>query len=172
MSTPEAKRRRIDAASNTLSKPFRSPFKTPFKSPIRNQTSDSKQGSTLTPLRASVPILSEKTPNLPSTLGPTLNRVSPGKKTFSSPVASAALNTDPDVALILRKQRDLERQLRELKEELETADQARKIERDSFKKDPGGEIDGELVELMEKWRSTSRQAAEELFSKVRDRVNR
>lgn len=62
--------------------------------------------------------------------------------------------------------------MRELKEDLETAEQARKIERDSFKRDPGGEIDGELVELMEKWKGASRQAAEELFGKVRDRVNR
>lgn len=59
-----------------------------------------------------------------------------------------------------------------MKEELETAEQARKIERESRKRDPDGEMDGELVELIEKWRGASRLAAEELFGKVRDRVNR
>lgn len=66
----------------------------------------------------------------------------------------------------------MEKQLRELKEELDTAEQARKIERDSGKNDPDGEIDGELMGLIEKWKGASRQAAEELFGKVRDRVNR
>ena len=59
-----------------------------------------------------------------------------------------------------------------MKEELDAAEQARKIETESRKKDPEGEIDGELVELIEKWKGASRQAAEELFGKVRDRVNR
>jgi Swi5-dependent recombination DNA repair protein 1 len=62
--------------------------------------------------------------------------------------------------------------LREVKEELDAAEQARKIETESRKKDPEGEIDGELVELIEKWKGASRQAAEELFGKVRDRVNK
>jgi Swi5-dependent recombination DNA repair protein 1 len=66
-------------------------------------------------------------------------------------------------------QRDLERQLKEVKQELEVVEQARKIERDSGE---DGVIDGELVRLCEKWRGASRVAAEELFGKVRDRVNR
>jgi len=69
-------------------------------------------------------------------------------------------------------QRELEKQLREVKEELDTAEQARKIEADSQKRDSDGDIDGELVELIEKWKGASRLAAEELFGKVRDRVNR
>jgi len=84
----------------------------------------------------------------------------------------AAFNADPDFAPLLRAQRELEKQLREIKEELDTAEQARKIEAESAKKDPDGEIDEELVGLIEKWKAASRQAAEELFGKVRDRVNR
>lgn len=173
MSTPAAKRRRIDAASTTLSKPFRSPFKTPFKSPLKTQPSDSTQA--LTTLPHSIAILSEKTPNFSSL--PPSSTISPArgtraKKTFSSPIATAVLNSDPDIAPLLRTQRELERQLRELNEELEAAEQARKIERESKIRDPTGDIDSELVELIEKWRGASRQAAEELFGKVRDRVNR
>jgi Swi5-dependent recombination DNA repair protein 1 len=82
------------------------------------------------------------------------------------------LNADPDIAPLLKAQRELERQLREVKEELDTAEQAGKIERESRKKDPEGDVDGELVVLIGKWRGASRLAAEELFGKVRDRVNR
>jgi hypothetical protein len=87
-------------------------------------------------------------------------------------VAAAALNTDPDIAPLLRQQRELEKQLRELEEKLDTAQQAKKIEASSRNKIPDGDIDVELVELTAKWKAASRQAAEELFGQVRDRVNR
>jgi Swi5-dependent recombination DNA repair protein 1 len=173
MSTPAAKRRRIDAAS-TLSKPFRSPFKTPFKSPLKTVPPATTQSNVPTPLKTSfsneneLPVLSDKPPNLPSS---TPNRAR-AKKTFSCPVSAAVLNADPAIAPLLKAQRELERQLKEVKEELEQAEQARKIERDSRKTDPDAEIDGELLVLVDKWKGASRLAAEELFGKVRDRVNR
>lgn len=181
MSTPAAKRRRIDAASQTLSKPFRSPFKPPFKSPVKTSA---PQDSSSTAAQSNVPLAPKNTNSLlssisrspslpaPSTSVATPNRSPRAKKTFSSPVQAAALNADPDIAPLLRAQRELEKRLREVKEELDTAEQARKIEVDSAKKDSCEEIDGELVGLVEKWKAASRQAAEELFGKVRDRVNR
>jgi Swi5-dependent recombination DNA repair protein 1 len=179
MSTSAAKRRRIDAASQTLSKPFRSPFKTPFKSPVKaSQEGAATTAQFNTPLAPkttnSLLANTAKTPSLPA---PSIsfaasNRSPRARKTFTSPVQAAALNADPDFAPLLRAQRELEKQLREMKEELDTAEQAKKIEAESAKKDPDGEIDGELVELIEKWKAASRQAAEELFGKVRDRVNR
>lgn len=127
-----------------------------------------------------MPLASKPTNSLLSNLAKTPSLRAPSavthgprtKKTFSSPVAAAALNADPDIAPMLKAQRELEKQLREVKEELDTAEQARKIEVDSHKNDPEGEIDGELVELIDKWKGASRLAAEELFGKVRDRVNR
>lgn len=91
------------------------------------------------------------------------------KKTFASPRETAALNADPEVVPLVRRQRELERELREVKERLECVEQAGKIERDSKGKEV---VDGELIELVGKWRGASRAAAEELFGKVRDRVNR
>lgn len=173
MSTPAAKRRRIETASQTLSKPFRSPFKTPLKSPGKAAPSEDSTIATPVPLASKTTnsLLSNpaKTPSLPAPSG---NRAPRPKKTFSSPVAAAALNADPDVAPLLRTQRELEKELRELKEEVDTAEQARKIETESRKKDPDGEVDGELVELIGKWKGASRLAAEELFTKVSERVNR
>ncbi|KAL5315076.1 hypothetical protein ACEPPN_017727 [Leptodophora sp. 'Broadleaf-Isolate-01'] len=179
MSTPAAKRRRIDVASQTLSKPFRSPFKTPFKSPVKDAQSEETTNSSPSG-QTNMPLASKPTNSLLSNLAKTPSLRAPSavthgprtKKTFSSPVAAAALNADPDIAPMLKAQRELEKQLREVKEELDTAEQARKIEVDSHKNDPEGEIDGELVELIDKWKGASRLAAEELFGKVRDRVNR
>jgi Swi5-dependent recombination DNA repair protein 1 len=99
-----------------------------------------------------------------------LSNHAPRAKKFS--IATAAFNADPDIAPLLRKQRELEKELRDLKEEVDTVEQARKIEADSKKRDRDGEVDGELVELIGKWKGASRLAAEELFTKVSERVNR
>lgn len=203
MSTPAAKRRRIDTASQTLSKPFRSPFKTPFKSPVKGaaitsiQNSDvSVSTSTLASTsgtRNATPLASKSTNSLLNLNNPPTSKLALppsaprlAKKKFSSPTAAAKINADPEVARLLKEQRELERALREVKEELDRAEQAGKIERESRKwilrqeeeglrrKGAGGalELDGELVELIGKWRGASRGAAEELFGRVRDRVNR
>ncbi|TGO45306.1 hypothetical protein BOTNAR_0680g00050 [Botryotinia narcissicola] len=171
MSTPAAKRRRIEAAS-TLQKPFRSPFKTLFNSSLI-KCSPSTRASTAA-AAASTPSLS-KTPTSYSVVSiPSPKSVIRTKKSFTSPISAAVINADPDIAPLLKEQRELEKLLKEVKEELDTAEQAKKIERDSKAKNENGsgEIDGELVDLCEKWRSASRLSAEELFGKVRYRVNR
>ncbi|KAF5868966.1 putative dna repair protein dds20 protein [Botrytis fragariae] len=171
MSTPAAKRRRIEAAS-TLQKPFRSPFKTPFKSPLIKGSPNTRAS---TAAAAVTTPLSSKTPtSYPVVSIPSPKTAIRTKKSFTSPISAAVINADPDIAPLLKDQRELEKLLKEVKEELDTAEQAKKIERDSKAKDKNGsgEIDGELVDLCEKWRSASRLAAEELFGKVRDRVNR
>ncbi|KAM3069256.1 hypothetical protein ACMFMG_010767 [Clarireedia jacksonii] len=172
MSTPAAKRRRIEVANSTLHKPFRSPFKTPFKSPLLNRNSPNTPTSTsVSASTTSKPISSPPSLSTPATTPIALaSRASAtrAKKTFTSPI-SAALNADPDIAPLVEMQRSLERELKEVEQELEVVEQARKIERDSGEE---GVIDGELMRLCEKWRGASRGAAEELFAKVRDRVNR
>ncbi|KAF7871639.1 hypothetical protein EAF04_003746 [Stromatinia cepivora] len=171
MSTPAAKRRRIEAA-NTLQKPFRSPFKTPFKSPLIKAPPNTRASTAAA--TASTPLSSKSSISYPVVSIPSPNTATCIKKSFTSPVSAAVLNADPDIAPLLKEQRELEKQLKEVKEELDMAEQAKKIERDSKAKDKdgNGEIDGELIQLCEKWKGASRLAAEELFGKVRDRVNR
>lgn len=106
------------------------------------------------------------------------------KRTFNGPVAAATLNNDPEIASLLKVQRELEKELRGVKESVDEAEQAKKIEEESRRKwerdvergdqegEWDGEVDGELVILCEKWKGASRLAAEELFGRVRDRVNR
>lgn len=89
---------------------------------------------------------------------------------FSPSNPAAVLNADPDIEPMLKSQRLLEKQLRDLQREMETAEQARKIE--SEKKTPDGEADGELIDLIARWKGASRSAADEMFGIARDRVNR
>ncbi|EHK96704.1 putative Swi5-dependent recombination DNA repair protein 1 [Glarea lozoyensis 74030] len=149
----------MNDASKTLSKPFRSPFKTPFKSPSKAVDSEINQASST----GKLPVLGEKTPNLLA------NPATPGartKKTFTSPLQTARINADPTIAPLLRTQRELEKELRQLKEDLDTAEQARKIE--AGKRGDDGEVDAELRVLVAKWKSASRMAAEEMFGRQAD----
>ena len=215
MTTPFSKRRRLDAATAQLSKPFRSPFKTPGKSPtkeaestsnvtntnLENAESPTDNGDSTKPTalstRSTNALLTQNPfANKKPTLLPRPNPLSrPGRRfgisagatgrKFTSPVVAKQLNNDPDIAPLLRLQRELEKTLREIKEELDAAEQALKIEEASRKwsidhgrliegEDDDGrlEIDADLVELCEKWKTASRQAAEELYTQVRERVNR
>lgn len=167
MSTPAAKRRRLDDANRTLCKPFRSPFKSPVKDNVPSLGETARcsippdDSVAAQPLHAVVASISQSH---------SLNK----KQAPLSPAAAIALNAHPDVAALLELQRSLEKQTRALKAEIDTAEQARKIELESSRKDPHREheVDGELITLAEKWRGASRQAAEEMFGQVRDRVNR
>jgi Swi5-dependent recombination DNA repair protein 1 len=171
MSTPAAKRRRIDAATQALSKPFRSPLKIPLSA----TTSEDPPAKNLQDLDHSLPT-TDATKGLAKPFAPPFQnmrtpfRGNPIKKSFSP--SSTVMNSDPEIALLLKTQHQLEKQMRELKDELETSEQARKIEAESEKKCPGREIDAELMDLIAKWRVASRHVAEELFTGVRDRVNR
>lgn len=172
MSTPAAKRRRIDAAAQVLSKPFRSPLKFPLSTttseddPAKNREDFDHSLLTTHGIEGLSRPLAPPVQNMR-----TLFRGSAMKKSFSAR-STIVMNSDPDIAVLLETQRQLEKQMRELKEELETSEQARKIEADSEKICPGREIDAELMDLIAKWRVASKHAAEELFTGVRDRVNR
>ncbi|KAI9785966.1 MAG: hypothetical protein M1839_008232 [Geoglossum umbratile] len=150
-----AKRRRVEAASHTLSKPFRSPFKATTK------PQDVRECSAL----AGPPATSdEKRPvGLAHTHERTPSSSSPSR-TAKSRWSRATFSNEPILNLLLKEERGLERELRELRMELDTVEQARKIEMK--------EEDEELAGLIEKWKGAARAAAEEVFRKVSDRVNR
>ena len=73
----------------------------------------------------------------------------------------------------MKAQRQLKNKLHALSEELHLCEQAHKIEHDPLETEPdGNEVDGELLRLIERWKSASRQAAEELFGSAKDKINR
>lgn len=169
MSAPSVKRQKLDAASNALRKPFRSPLKHPASETLSLQSSHAFRGSEATaaqrtknesskrPLNAEGFFVSKERNRTQRTLPPYLER---------------DLNSDVQVASLLRSQRELVRELNDLNEELNTCEAADKIEVNGEKFKIEGELDGELLALICKWKRLSRRAAEELFGPVKDKVNR
>jgi Swi5-dependent recombination DNA repair protein 1 len=76
-----------------------------------------------------------------------------------------------DAALRQRK-KELEGQVKQVRQQLELARQAQRIQASSLKLCPGEDIDNELKDLIQKWRGASRLAAEELFDLIKARVDR
>jgi len=89
-------------------------------------------------------------------------------------VASHGVSDGDDLLAQLRKsQRETAAQIRELRQELDVVRQARRIEDAAKRRQTGngkGEVDAELKELILKWKFASRQAAEDLFELIKERV--
>ncbi len=173
MSTPAAKRRRLDTVSATLSRPFRSPFKTPLK-PNSDLTNSIDGGSAT---HDSALSLSRSGSGNPSTPAPSnfnrpLRPFSSVGKSNKTPTPSSRLkgltstlsSSDPEIAALLKEQRLLEQELTKMKIDVEMLRQAKKIEETGS--------DEELEGLIRKWRVASRAAAEVVFGDVKERVNR
>ena len=96
---------------------------------------------------------------------PPLNSSSPVRKPppplFSSPHRTAK---DAEYTSLQRQHSALTLQLSKLRQAIDTAQQALKIQ--------SSNTDAELEVLIRKWQLVSRRAAEELFAGARDRVNR
>lgn len=145
----EAKRRRLNAATNTLSKPFRSPLLS------RGKPSSS----------AAALVSSETPPSPPSSETP----CKPRKSTpvaRNRPIAFAKKPVDPELAALYKQQSALEATLRSKRASLETVLQALKIETAGLE-----DSDEKLEELIEKWRGAARGAADVLFEFASERVN-
>ncbi|KAL5362156.1 hypothetical protein BJX96DRAFT_166446 [Aspergillus floccosus] len=174
------KRRRVEHASSGLSKPFKSPLLRPPQTPENesgagtkeNEVSSSRQASQSSSTRP------ESTPAQP--LDPTtpLSRFStrasfhlpthpPSKRNLPSshltPPRKPILS-DPAVLDLQKQQRALQTRLVALRSELDTAQQALRIESSNKTAD--------LEALIAKWRSVSQSAAEEVFAGAQERVSR
>ncbi|KAK3117049.1 hypothetical protein LTR53_001928 [Teratosphaeriaceae sp. CCFEE 6253] len=160
MSSPlGVKRRRLNDATNTLTKPFVSPMRgtNAHRRPLNDRTNG------------------PRTPYIPSTLAHTVqsSHAHPEPSPLAKPrsiLASTTTTTSnkrrPDPAE-LSAQRDLTRlesRTRALRTENDTLAQAHQIASSS--------TDDELAAVAEKWRLASQQAAEELFGTVKERVCR
>ncbi|KAK4989600.1 hypothetical protein LTR50_003066 [Elasticomyces elasticus] len=180
MSTPSAKRLRVDAAVSTLSKPFRSPLKSAV----------SARKESLYPNTDAINI-SHK-PYLLSTLAHTVHKASPLAPTATQPSERPSLpqtpfqksttvrtthlhsslkpshntapSTDAELSELTRTITRHETALRALRDEIDTLTQAASI--------ATSDQDDELDELVTKWRMTSQAVAEEVFGGVKERVNR
>jgi Swi5-dependent recombination DNA repair protein 1 len=168
-----AKRRRLNNASHTLSKPFVSPLK----------TADANNLQTPTKSRRSNMIAPANTPYVPSTLAQTINAatLTPSAKLQSSrlpaitPVRSNSVRRpaystpfakrlDPAEQAVQKAITSLEMQIKAVRNDIDALNQAAKYTNDTS--------DNDLEELAIKWKAASQAAAEEIFGSVKERVNR
>lgn len=189
MSTPAAKRRRVNAANVTLRKPFHSPLIRrpddggPSKTPEQADTAaaedacspSSPSAPAIRPSR-SLGALRQK----PHTFSSPLKFKTPiqrGDVKTKKPTVSVMMEDDGDLpggaflALVkAHRHTSQDAVLKDLDKKLERARQARRIEVASENERPGEAIDQELRDLVVKWKGASRMAAEELFEIVKERV--
>lgn len=175
MSTPSAKRRRLEDAQSALRKPFRSPFKTPSrKLELEKPNADITASSTAVPSPLVQSTLPDSSPDQSLSVSSLRTlRSSRSSTTFSTPSRprpfarhNVVAPDDPLTEAIHaeeQRQSELSRQIRSLRTELDTLSQALTIATST--KDAG------LEALTKKWRDATRAAAEEVFATTRDRVN-
>jgi hypothetical protein len=163
---PPSKRRRLNAAA-ALSRPFKSPLRKP------EPTEDASQASPRTPGASGIAqdeACKSETPNP----GPDLTTSSPiasqakgpmrptNRSAFATPTRSPL--TDPELLRLQKQERNLQTRLAALREELNVAKQAIRIE--------SSNKDTELEGLITKWRHASQEAADEVFASAQERVTR
>lgn len=171
MLTPQAKRRRLNDATSTLKKPFKSPFRTPLRPTTGSDPPCSGSPNTST-AAGSLPY---STPLIAS--GTVHNEVSQPESVLATPAPSTQPN--PPKSLTLRSsfstptrpvqkktpsKTSLTRELMQLRSEIQILTQAHALATSTK--------DDNLQVLIDRWRTASRAAAEELFGITRDRVNR
>lgn len=173
------KRRRLEHATSTLSKPFKSPLRRSVQaSETKNENAEDKESSaTAAPRSATNEKDEPNTPGLTSTplpsttttptTTPRLTSQTRKRKTNTSSAITptkSPLFTDPLVADLQKQQRTLQSRLASLRTDLDTAQQALRIETSNR--------DIELEALITKWRAVSQDAAEEVFAGAQERVAR
>ncbi|KAL4787471.1 hypothetical protein BJX76DRAFT_345551 [Aspergillus varians] len=169
--TPNGKRRRLEQATTALSKPFKSPLRRPTPTVKKeaispkvekiaepaslSQTATSKGKPTHTPL--STPASNSPLPTPPPARKRTHieQRLTPARRPTLP---------DPEVADLQKQQREVQARLASLRSELDTVQQALRIE--------SSNRDEELEALIVKWKKVSQDAAEEVFTGAQERISR
>ncbi|KAH7394345.1 hypothetical protein BKA66DRAFT_456129 [Pyrenochaeta sp. MPI-SDFR-AT-0127] len=173
MSTPHAKRRRLNDAAKTLQKPFKSPFRTPLK-PSTVSGTPSLDPSGIQKL-ASVPVQRSNLIAITKDEQPTSTSAvvqqTPSAPVPSEPRESKTLASRSDSTALSRSlskkmpsKPSITREIIQLRNEIQMLTQAQSLATSTK--------DDDLVILIDRWRTASRAAAEELFGSTRDRVNR
>ncbi|KAL8806112.1 MAG: hypothetical protein Q9182_001513 [Xanthomendoza sp. 2 TL-2023] len=153
--SPPKKRCRIDS-TNPLYRPFKSPFKTPLKTSSAAEANTTKPIATLNPNGASA--FRKASPSSTPTSLKLDRRVRPLPSLSSTPPTLPGSKLDK----LQKHHTSLLNTLSALRARLETTNQALEIE--------ASNSDAELQGLIQKWRSTSRDAAEEVFGSMKEKV--
>ncbi|MCJ1438704.1 hypothetical protein MMC27_008094 [Xylographa pallens] len=154
--TPAPKRRKTSA----LFKPFKSPLKTPFPATPAPGTTIANEHHHPSPLSITTNSSAKPPASLPPADSPPLSSTPTSKRTTSPTI----LPTTTSLSALQSQYTSLALTHTRLLSTLDTHTQALKIESSAR--------DAELARLITLWRLAARQAAEEIFAGVRDRVNR
>ncbi|MCJ1415465.1 hypothetical protein MMC32_001797 [Xylographa parallela] len=166
--TPTAKRRKTSA----LFKPFKSPLKTPLQATSAPGATIANENHHPSPLSITTNSSAKPSAPLPLADNPPLSNTPTTKRTTSpavpfttaSPTSTSPTSTSISLPALLSRHTSLTMTHTRLLSTLDTHTQALKIESSAK--------DAELARLIALWRLAARQAAEEIFAGVRDRVNR
>ncbi|KAL6708811.1 hypothetical protein ACN47E_002218 [Coniothyrium glycines] len=170
MSTPQAKRRRLNEAAKTLHKPFKSPFRTPLKpsigsDPPSSDPPDLTVSEGLSENTIGCKTGSDKEQGFYVAQPP---RVDSHTATShpAHPLASQTIAASHSRSLSKRapSKPSITREIVQLRSEVQMLTQAHSLATSTK--------DDDLLVLIDRWRTASRAAAEELFGSTRDRVNR
>jgi Swi5-dependent recombination DNA repair protein 1 len=169
MSTPNVKRRRLNDATKTLQKPFKSPFRTPVRPGIGSDPPSSDPPEAGTPVSQSIQGApfhsttdtrhSTASTTQPATPVPSKLRAPkplPSRPSFATPSRAPTKKVPPKASLT--------REIVQLRSDLQILTQAQALATSTK--------DDDLVVLIDRWRTASRAAAEEIFATTRDKVNR
>ncbi|KAH9880603.1 hypothetical protein IAQ61_000897 [Plenodomus lingam] len=170
MSTPQAKRRRLNEATKTLHKPFKSPFRTPLKPNIGSDppSSDPPETASFPPVSTYSARPATNTSTYQQSTATTASPVAPATPVahVSKPLASrpGSLGTPRGTNRGTPSKPSVAREIMQIRNEIQMLTQAQTLATSTK--------DDDLMVLIDKWRTASRAAAEELFGSTRDRVNR
>ncbi|KAL9631669.1 MAG: hypothetical protein Q9204_004130 [Flavoplaca sp. TL-2023a] len=154
--SPPKKRRKVDI-TNPLNKPFKSPFRTPLKSTPQSATNAQTQASSSIGNVSAAPKSSAI--STPSNFPAAQRSVRP----LPSASSISPTRPGPELDQLQKHHTQLLNTLSSLRARLETTTQALEIE-------ASGE-DAELEELIKKWTVTSRDAAEEVYVGMKEKVD-
>ncbi|KAI4277506.1 MAG: hypothetical protein LQ337_001724 [Flavoplaca oasis] len=154
--TPPKKRRKVNV-TNPLNKPFKSPFRTPLKPTSRSDSNAQIQASSLSDNGSAAPKSSPI--STPSAFSAAQRLIRPPPSISSTSPTKSEIELDK----LQKHHTQLLNTLSGLRARLETTTQALEIEASSE--------DAELEELIKKWRVTSRDAAEEVYVGMKEKVD-
>ncbi|GIJ83561.1 hypothetical protein Asppvi_002384 [Aspergillus pseudoviridinutans] len=177
------KRRRIEGAASSLSKPFKSPLRKPVQGTVdkekacnnssNNTEAEGQAGQYvdgknaqehLTPSASISSKPNYLTSSSPASPVPNLQNRKRKSTTKQMTPLKKSLLVDPVISELQKEQRALQSRLSALRSELDTVKQALRIESSTK--------DAELEALILKWKNVSQEAAEEVFEGARERVSR
>ncbi|KAI9704029.1 MAG: Glucosaminyl phosphatidylinositol (GlcN-PI) nositol acylation protein [Bogoriella megaspora] len=200
MSTPPSKRPRLSHPSTSVNKPFRSPLRATAqaknppvnasnlrKSTIAPSISKATEPENQHPINEDIQSDPPATPDAPPIPSPPACTVrKPPPRTSRRSLGANSRSTsrtkflnDPEIQKLRKENTALEARIRAIQAETDTLRQACGILKTRQNNSSHGQLkrqkrrDAEgLEELTQKWRGAARQAAEEVFGTIRERVNR